>query len=138
MRRDNDIKAPDGFLLGGLRWVRSDGTILFQRGYWQAPKEWAGEKVWVHCNDGGAAGDLDAAPPNYDSIYRARLDQKTVLCPRTDRPDAKLGWRRADKKAWLARVKQPSDYETCKACDCETHVNEAACLECGTTKERAL
>lgn len=135
MRRNNDIKAPDGFLLGGLRRVRADGTILFQRGYWQAPKEWAGEKVWVHCTDSGA-GDLDAAPPGTVSFYRARLELLTISCPRTDRPDAKPGWRRAETKAWFARSQQ-SDFEICKACGGETHKQEAACIECGTTKELA-
>jgi hypothetical protein len=88
VRRDYDIKAPDGFLLGGLRQVRQDGTILFQRGWWQAPLDWAGEKVWVHCTEGGA-GDLDVAPPGWRSIYAAQQARVTVLCPRTDRPDAK-------------------------------------------------
>jgi hypothetical protein len=102
MREAGDIKAPDGFLLGGERLVRQDGTILFQRGWWQAPKEWAGEYVWVHCTDGGA-GDLEVAPPGYSSIYRAQLDVKTVFCPRTKRPDAKPVFRRAEIKDWLNR-----------------------------------
>jgi len=103
MRERQDIKAPDGFLLGGERLVRQDGTILFQRGWWQAPKDWVGEYVWVHCSDGGA-GDLEVAPPGYHSFYRARSDRATIWCPRTDRADAKPGWRRADTKAWHARA----------------------------------
>ena len=102
MREAGDIKAPDGFLLGGKRLVRDDGTILFQRGWWQAPKEWAGEYVWVHCTDGGA-GDLEVAPPEYSSIYRAQLDVKTIFCPRTKRPDAKPVFRSPEAKAWLNR-----------------------------------
>lgn len=100
LRSEQDIKAPDGFLLGGLRRVRSDGTILFQRGWWQAPKEWVGEEVWVHCTDGGA-GDLEVAPPG-QRIYSAQLAGTTVIAPRTDRPDAKPGWRRPSHKEWSA------------------------------------
>ena len=103
MAKNEDIKAPDGFLLGGLRKVRADGTILFQRGYWQAPMAWAGETVSVHCTDSGA-GDLDVAPPGVH-IYRARREGIAVSCPRTGKPDAKPGWRRADTKAWSARSK---------------------------------
>lgn len=107
MRKPNDIKAPDGFLLGGERCVRQDGTILFQRGWWQAPKEWAGEYCWVHCTDSGI-GDLEVAPPGYSSIYRAQSDNATILCPRTRRPDAKSGARAMWRKDWEARH-QPKD-----------------------------
>jgi hypothetical protein len=112
MRRANDIKAPDGFLLGGLRLVRRDGTILFQRGYWQAPLEWAGEKVWVHeewVNEPGHSGRdhlvLEAAAPGRH-IYEARTmsPPHTVLCERTDRPDAKPGYRIPAHKAWATRT----------------------------------
>jgi hypothetical protein len=103
MREHRDIKAPDGFLLGGERAVRQDGTILFQRGWWQAPKEWAGEYVWVHCTAGGA-GDLEVAPPGYSSVYAAQRDGKTILCPRTKRPDAKPGLRKPSLKAYFARL----------------------------------
>jgi hypothetical protein len=103
MREHQDIKAPDGFLLGGERKVRKDGTILFQRGYWQASCEWAGEYVMVHCTDGGA-GDLEVAPPGYHSIYKAQMDDATILCPRTERPDAKPGYRRASHKAHYERM----------------------------------
>jgi hypothetical protein len=103
MREARDIKAPDGFLLSGERLVRQDGTILFQRGWWQAPKEWAGEYVWVHCSDGGA-GDLEVAPPGYTSIYRAQLDVRTVFCPRTSRSDAKPGVRLQWRKDWIAKA----------------------------------
>lgn len=105
MREARDIKAPDGFLLGGERIVRSDGTVLFQRGYWQLPEGFAeaGEYVWVHCTDSGA-GDLEAAPPGYTSIYRAQSDRATVLCKRTRRGDAKPGIRNAARKAWHERA----------------------------------
>lgn len=101
MREEHDVKAPDGFLLGGERLVRQDGTILFQRGWWQAPKEWAGEYVQVHCTDGGA-GDLEVAPPGYSSFPAAQWKNVTILCPRTERPDAKPGYRRASHKRWAA------------------------------------
>lgn len=138
-RRNNDIKAPDGFLLGGLRKVRADGTILFQRSYWQAPKEWAGERVWVHeewvNTPKFPRGELvlEAAPPSVH-IYSARLQQCTVICERTQKPDAKPGYRKASHKAWAARCAKPSEIETCKACSGETHPDEAACIHCGTTK----
>jgi len=69
MSRDNDIKAPAGYLLGGLRRVRSDGTILFQCGWWRAPDEWIGKEVLVHEDELGSPGMRDrqviirAAPP---------------------------------------------------------------------------
>jgi hypothetical protein len=109
--RNNDIKAPDGYLLGGLRKVRADGTILFQRGYWQAPKEWAGEKVWVHeewiNTEKYPRGELhlEAAPPGIH-IYSARSQRCTTICERTKKPDAKPGYRRADHKAWAAKMAQ--------------------------------
>jgi len=133
-KNSNDIKAPDGYLLGGLRLVRSDGTILFQRGWWQAPKDWAGEMVWVH----GQWGRLiEAAPPGVH-IYSARTAGTQVTCERTARPDAKPAFRRPDHKAWAARMVEPSETETCKACGGETHPDEAACIHCGTAKEWAL
>jgi len=98
-----DIKAPDGFLLGGERRVRKGGVVLFQRGWWQLPECFAdqGEYVWVHCTDSGD-GKLEVAPPGYRSFYRAVSDGKTVLCPRTARADAKPGFRKAAHKAWHA------------------------------------
>lgn len=99
---EQDIKAPDGFLLGGMRRVRSDGTILFQRGWYKAPAEWVGETVWVHCTDGGI-GDLEAAPPGMH-IYNAQSDNKTVLCERTKRADAQPGYRNPAHKAWSERM----------------------------------
>lgn len=102
VRKNNDIKAPDGFLLGGLRRVRKDGIILFQRGWWQAPKEYAGELVWVHCCEGGA-GDLEVAPPGYRSIYTAQLERNTTFCSRTPRPDAKPGVRQQWLKEYYER-----------------------------------
>jgi hypothetical protein len=83
--REPDIKAPDGFLLGGKRIVRKDGTILFQDGWWQAPKEWAGCRVWVHCTDSGA-GDLEVAPPG-ETLWSIGAHERNIFAPRTDRPD---------------------------------------------------
>lgn len=110
-RRDNDIAAPDGYVLGGVRTVRRDGTILFQRGWWQAPIEWAGERVWVHeiwrATEGGKHGHgeelaLEVAPPGLH-IYDARYQQNTVRCGRTDRPDAKSAMRLPWHKVWQQR-----------------------------------
>jgi hypothetical protein len=94
MRRDtNDIVAPDGYHLGGYRLVRKDGTILFNRGWWQAPLDWAGEKVWVHeCWTEEWPHDLvlEAAQPGLH-IYEAQgmRPPHTVICERTKRDDAK-------------------------------------------------
>lgn len=141
MKNTNDIKAPDGYLLGGFRLVRKDGTILFQRGYWQAPKDWAGEMVWVHehwsqtCY-GKETLVLEAAPPG-EHIYSARMAHTQIICQRTKRPDAKPAFRRDEHKAWAARMSAPSTTETCKECGGETHPNEAACIHCGSEKEWA-
>lgn len=102
MRKEHDIKAPDGFLLGGLRRVRADGTILFQRGWWKAPDDWIGDLVWVHCTESGA-GALMAAPPGVH-IYTAESEGTAVLCERTKRGDAKPGWRNPTHKAWAERM----------------------------------
>lgn len=144
MTNTNDIKAPDGYLLGGLRLVRKDGTILFQRGYWQAKKEWAGEMVWVHEHWQATPGFdlrsetqcLECAPPGFH-IYEARSRRATVICERTSRPDARPLFRRADHKAWAARISEPSTTETCNECGGDTHPNEAACIQCGSPKEWA-
>jgi hypothetical protein len=106
MKHDNDIKAPDGFLLGGERRVRAGGVILFQRGWWQLPEGFAqqGEYCWVHCTDSGA-GDLEVAPPGYRDFYAAAHDRVTIRAPRTDRPDAKPGYRTAAHKAWQSPPK---------------------------------
>lgn len=69
-----DIKAPDGFTLGGLRLVRKDGTILFSRGWWKVPDEWIGEKVWVHVADCYGI-EIEVAPPGIH-IYCALLDHR--------------------------------------------------------------
>jgi hypothetical protein len=112
MTRANDIKAPDGYLLGGLRRVRGDGTILFQRGWWKAPEEWIGKEVWVHEDELGSPGMRDreviirAAPPGM-YIATAILEGVAVVCHRTDRPDAKLGWRDPVKLAWANRHNDP-------------------------------
>jgi len=106
--QENDIKAPDGFLLGGNRRVRAGGVILFQRGWWQLPQGWAeqGEYCWVHCTDSGI-GDLEVAPPGYSSIYAARTDKVTCLAERTNRRDAKPGFRRRTREA-LAQMHRVS------------------------------
>jgi len=68
-RKNTDIMAPDGYLLGGERVVRKGGVILFQRGWWKLPDGFAreGDVCWVHCTDGGA-GDLEVAPPGSSYI----------------------------------------------------------------------
>lgn len=105
-KRENDIKAPDGYLLGGERRVREGGVVLFQRGWWQLPAGFAdrGEYVWVHCTDGGA-GDLEVAPAGYRCFWTAQSDRKTVFASRTDRPDARPGYRRPEHKAWAAKMR---------------------------------
>ena len=82
---ERDIKAPDGFLLGGLRRVRRDSTILFQRGWWRAPPEWINKLVWVHITDYFGAA-VEAAPPG-QHIYDAQRDRTTVPLSRTKRAD---------------------------------------------------
>ncbi|GAA0745016.1 hypothetical protein CA233_19055 [Sphingomonas sp. ABOLD] len=102
MKRENDIKAPDGYTLGGVRTVRRDGTILFNRGYWKAPDDWVGESVWVHeawvtVEGKGERLFLEAAQPGlhiYDA--RGRIPPWTVLCEGADRKDAKTVRRRAE------------------------------------------
>lgn len=103
--RQNDITAPDGYVVGGLRLVRADGSILFNRGWWQAPIEWAGEKVWVHEESKGGYIFLDVAPPGVH-IYSSRLEQSNTLCERTKRPDAKPNYRSQWRKDWAARKEQ--------------------------------
>ena len=112
MTRTNDIKAPDGYLLGGLRRVRSDGTIQFQRGWWKAPNDWIGQEVWVHEDELGSSGMRDReivirAAPTGLYIATAILEGVAVVCHRTERPDAKLGWRDPTKLAWANRHKAP-------------------------------
>lgn len=106
-RRDHDIKAPDGYTLGGLRRVLKDRTIRFNRGYWgPVPQEWVGERVWVHEDSElqwPYTGYLDVAPPG-KHIYAARLDGDAVRADRTARPDAKAGYRKAAHKEYAARV----------------------------------
>jgi len=103
--RDNDIKAPDGFLLGGERRVRAGGIILFQRGWWQLPEGWAqqGEYCWVHTIDSGVGG-LEVAPPGYRTFYSAVTDKVTCIAERTSRKDAKSGLRKPERKAWEKRM----------------------------------
>lgn len=94
---DHDIKAPDGYVLGGLRKVRKSGLILFNRGYWQIPEPFLSsfedEKVWVHeawvgSLEGGEKIALEAAYPGLH-IYEARFMKKTVICYAALKPDAK-------------------------------------------------
>ena len=104
-RKDHDIKAPDGYTLGGLRLVRKDGSILFGRGWWQAPSDWVGEKVWVHeewSYQNGPHMFLEAAEPGLH-IYEARSLGRVHRCEPIDRPDAKPVFRTADHKAWKGR-----------------------------------
>jgi hypothetical protein len=101
--RSADIKAPDGFTLGGLRKVRKDGTILFGRGWWKVPDEWIGEDVWVHVADCYGI-ELDVAPPGMH-IHEALLNHRELVVrpDRTDRRDAKPCFRTSDHKAWTSR-----------------------------------
>lgn len=107
----NDIKAPDGYVLGGLRKVRRGGLILFNRGYWQLPNEFLstfeGEAVWVHeawvgSLEGGEKIALEVAHPGLH-IYEARSMRMTVICQGAEKPDAKSIARTPDRKAWFAR-----------------------------------
>ena len=109
-RKNTDIMAPDGYLLGGERVVRKGGVILFQRGWWKLPDGFAreGDVCWVHCTDGGA-GDLEVAPPGSSYITTAQLAKTTVFAPRTDRPDAKPGTRAKWRKAWEDRMKRQAE-----------------------------
>jgi hypothetical protein len=112
MASENDIKAPDGFLLGGLRRVRADRTVLFQRGWWgPLPVEWIGKKVWVHIQGqhfyDGRGEFLQVAPPGAH-IYQALLDRTAVKVDRTDRDDAAPVFRDPVTKAWIARHKLPA------------------------------
>lgn len=106
-RRDNDIKAPDGYLLGGLRKVRGDGTVLFHRGWWRVPDTFIGETVWLHTLEPDSFDEIEVAHPGLH-IYEARQMGHTVNAPRTDRSDAKAGLRNADHKAWAARFATPT------------------------------
>lgn len=117
MRKPNDIKAPDGFLLGGLRRVRKDGTILFQRGWWELPDEvkpdFIGQDVWCHQEDiakmdCGSDIVLEVAHPSLH-IYEARSLKKTVIADRNERPDAKSGVRLQWRKDWENREHQPKE-----------------------------
>lgn len=103
MGRDNDIKAPDGFLLGGYRKVRRDGTILFHRRWWRLPAEWIGERVHIHVLDGYAI-DIEVAPPGRTVWDRDPTGQDVNLRPSpVDRPDAKPGYRNSHHIAWANR-----------------------------------
>lgn len=88
LKRPNDIKAPDGFLLGGERKVRQGGIILFHRSWWKVPEEWSGEYCWVHVADCWAT-EVEVAPPGFSSIYRAQMDRATIQAERVRRDDAK-------------------------------------------------
>lgn len=105
VRRANDIKAPDGFLLGGLRKVRADGTVLFQRGYWQAPRDWAGERVWLHDSGDHCDGKGPYAAPPGMHVFDAKMNGTHVYLIPVDRKDAKPAFRNPAHKAWSARHK---------------------------------
>lgn len=108
----NDIKAPDGYVLGGLRKVRKGGIILFNRGYWQVPSTFIptfeGEKVWVHeawvgSLEGGERIALEVANPGLH-IYEARSMRMTVICHGADKSDAKSIARTPDRKSMVCAV----------------------------------
>ena len=78
-----DVKAPDGFLLGGWRKVCKGGYLRFHRGRWTHPEltEHVGEYVFVHvdCCWATAASwtadyDQKWAPPGASSGGRKPLD----------------------------------------------------------------
>lgn len=143
MTGEHDIKAPDGFLLGGVRRVRKDGTILFQRGYWAIPEaereRFIGENVWCHIFDKNGPGErhkgeaLEVAEPGYH-IYDARSLRRTVLAERNEKPDAKPALRRSDLRDYVQRMMTGV---ACAKCGKNTHQHEAACIHCGITKEWA-
>ena len=85
--RDADIKAPDGYLLGGLRRVRKDGTLLFHRIHWQCPEEWIGKQIWVHVIDPITLDNIEAAPPGR-FFFECSFGERILLEP-ADKPDAK-------------------------------------------------
>jgi len=99
-RCEQDIKAPDGYTLGGMRLVRRDGTVLFGRQYWPVPKEWIGERIWVHVAD-CYGSELEAAPPG-QHIYAARMAQTALLISETVR-EARHCYRRPENRAWAER-----------------------------------
>lgn len=109
---DHDIKAPDGYTLGGIRKVRKGGIILFNRGYWQVPEGeiplFENEKVWVHeawvgSLEGVEKVALEAAKPGLH-IYEARMQRMTIICYGADKPDAKPIARDPHRKSWFARA----------------------------------
>ena len=104
-RHEQDIKAPDGYTLGGMRRVRSDGTVLFGRQYWPVPNEWIGHRIWVHVADGYGC-ELEVAPPG-QHIYKARIDGSVQFIRDTVR-DARHCYRRPENRAWAER-RQPHD-----------------------------
>lgn len=83
---DNDIKAPDGYLLGGLRLVRKDATLLFNRVYFDCPKSWIGQRVWVHVDDAITLDSISAAPPNKSLFGDWRAN---IRLHRSKKPEAK-------------------------------------------------
>ena len=78
-RKNTDIMAPDGYLLGGERLVRKGGVILFQRGWWQLPEGFAqdGEYCWVH--DAGPASDLSCTP-RLQQLFQSPNGPENDLC----------------------------------------------------------
>lgn len=105
-RSEQDIKAPDGFTLGGMRKVRADATLLFGRRYWRCPSDWIGKRVWVHVTDGWGTG-LEAAPPGIH-IFDARAlkgdeRERSVVLVDANKPEAKPCYRRPENRAWVNR-----------------------------------
>lgn len=98
MKNEPDIKAPDGYLLGGFRKVRRDGTILFHRMWWKCPDDWIGKYVQVHVNDGMTLNDIEAAPPGKRIYKSIQLLESITLYP-VDRPDAKPAFRKYTMRA---------------------------------------
>lgn len=128
--------------------MRADGTILFQRGWWELPDEvkaeYAGEKVWVHIRELNPLGFvhseevLEVAHPGLGIFQAANMrPPMTVFAHRNDRPDAKPGVRLQWRKDYIAKMAASTldeDHEYCKNCGEVSHKKESTCISCGADK----
>lgn len=113
-RDENDIKAPDGYTLGGLRTVRKGGFILFNRVFWEgAPDDWVGERVWVHEDwkrdslYGSEKYLLDVANPGLHIFEAWNIGHFITLKP-SNKPDAKPAYRKQSHKDYAAQCARQS------------------------------